>query len=61
MWLYLPDNLSGKGTVCGCGNIGCSENLYSETTITKSGREIKSINAYTTLKNYANITKREVF
>lgn len=53
--------IEGKGAVCGCGNFGCSEALSSGTAIAKRGREIKASNAYTTLKNYDNITAREVF
>mgnify|MGYP006367020093 CR=1 FL=1 len=53
--------IEGKGVVCGCGNFGCSEALSSGTAIAKRGREIKESNAYTTLKNYDNITAREVF
>lgn len=53
--------IEGKGVVCGCGNFGCAEALSSGTAIAKRGREVKESNACTTLKNYDNITAKEIF
>ena len=49
------------GPRCGCGNAGCAEALGSGTAIMKRGRDAASSNANTTLKNYAEVTSKEVF
>lgn len=50
-----------NGPRCGCGNAGCAEALGSGTAIMKRGREAVSSNANTTLKNYTEVTSKEVF
>lgn len=53
--------LSKEGPRCGCGNIGCAEAMGSGTAITKRAREAVNTNVITSLKNYNNITAKEVF
>lgn len=50
-----------EGPRCGCGNIGCAEALGSGTAITKRAREAVASNAETSLKNYTEVTSKEVF
>ena len=49
------------GPRCGCGNTGCSEAVSSGTSITKRAREAVESKAETSLKNYEEVTTREVF
>lgn len=49
------------GPRCGCGNIGCAEAMGSGTAITKKAREAVSTNVITSLRNYDEVTAKEVF
>lgn len=49
------------GPRCGCGNIGCAEAVASGTAIMKRGREAVTSKVETSLKNYDEVTAREVF
>ncbi|GAB6168725.1 ROK family protein [Clostridium carnis] len=49
------------GPRCGCGNTGCAESVASGTAIMKRAREAVASNADTALKNYEEVTAREVF
>ena len=49
------------GPRCGCGNKGCSERMSSGTAIMKRALEAVNSNVNTNLKNYENITAKEVF
>jgi len=49
------------GPRCGCGNTGCAEALASGTAIMKRAKEAVSSKVETSLKNYEDITAREVF
>ena len=53
--------VSTEGPRCGCGNLGCVEALGSGTAIGKRAREAVSTNVTTSLKNYDNVTAKEVF
>ena len=50
-----------NGPRCGCGNAGCAEALGSGTAIMKRAREAVNSNANTSLKNYSEVTSKEVF
>ena len=50
-----------SGPRCGCGNVGCAEALASGTAIGKRAKEAVVTNAKTSLKNYENVTSKEVF
>ena len=50
-----------EGPRCGCGNLGCAEALGSGTAIGKRAKEDVLSNAVTSLKNYENVTAKEVF
>lgn len=50
-----------EGPRCGCGNLGCAEALGSGTAIGKRAKEAVLSNAVTSLKNYDNVTAKEVF
>lgn len=50
-----------EGPRCGCGNLGCAEALGSGTAIGKRAKEAVLSNAVTSLKNYENVTAKEVF
>lgn len=49
------------GPRCGCGNTGCAEALASGTAIMKRAKEAVDSKVETSLKNYDDITAREVF
>ena len=49
------------GARCGCGNIGCAEAMASGTAIGKRAKEAVATNVETALKNYVNVTSKEVF
>ena len=49
------------GPRCGCGNTGCSEAVASGTAIMKRGREAVESKVETSLKNYDEVTAKEVF
>ena len=53
--------VANEGPRCGCGNIGCAEALGSGTAIGKRAKEAVATNAETSLKNYENVTSKEVF
>lgn len=53
--------LMKDGPRCGCGNLGCAEALASGTAIMKYANEVIKNNGRTTLKDYQNITSKEVF
>lgn len=53
--------VSTEGPRCGCGNLGCAEALGSGTAIGKRAKEAVSTNVTTSLKNYDNVTAKEVF
>lgn len=49
------------GPRCGCGNIGCAESFASGTAIGKRAKDAVASKAVTALKNYENVTAKEVF
>ena len=49
------------GPRCGCGNTGCSEAVASGTAIMKRAREAVASKVETSLKNYDEVTTKEVF
>lgn len=49
------------GPRCGCGNTGCAEALASGTAIMKRAREAVESKVETSLKNYEEVTAKEVF
>lgn len=49
------------GPRCGCGNTGCSEAVASGTAIMKRAREAVESKVETALKNYEEVTAKEVF
>ena len=49
------------GPRCGCGNDGCGESLGSGTAIMRRANEAVNSNAETALKNYNEVTAKEVF
>ena len=53
--------VSTEGPGCGCGNLGCAEALGSGTAIGKRAKEAVLSNVTTSLKNYDNVTSKEVF
>ncbi len=53
--------VSTEGPRCGCGNLGCAEALGSGTAIGIRAKEAVSTNVKTSLKNYDNVTSKEVF
>ena len=53
--------VSTEGPRCGCGNLGCAEALGSGTAIGKRAKEAVLSNVVTSLKNYKNVTAKEVF
>lgn len=53
--------VAAEGPRCGCGNLGCAEALGSGTAIGKRAKEAVLSNAVTSLKNYENVTSKEVF
>lgn len=53
--------VSTEGPRCGCGNVGCAESFASGTAIGKRAKEAVTTNVVTTLKNYDNVTAKEVF
>lgn len=53
--------VANEGPICGCGNIGCAEALGSGTAIGKRAKEAVDTNVETSLKNYENVTSKEVF
>ena len=50
-----------EGPRCGCGNVGCAEAFGSGTAIGKRAKEAVASNVETTLKNYEDVTAKEVF
>lgn len=50
-----------EGPRCGCGNVGCAEALGSGTAIGKRAKEAVLSNVETSLKNYEDVTAKEVF
>ena len=50
-----------EGPRCGCGNVGCAEAFGSGTAIGKRAKEAVASNIETTLKNYEDVTAKEVF
>ncbi|MCE9654799.1 ROK family protein [Clostridium celatum] len=53
--------VSTEGPRCGCGNIGCAEAFGSGTAIGKRAKEAVATNVKTSLKNYEDVTAKEVF
>lgn len=53
--------VSTEGPRCGCGNVGCAESFASGTAIGKRAKEAVTTNVRTSLKNYDNVTAKEVF
>ncbi|MEG0296890.1 MAG: ROK family protein [Clostridium sp.] len=53
--------VSRTGTRCGCGNIGCAEVMASGTSIMRRAKEAVASSAITSLKEYENVTAKEVF
>ena len=53
--------ISQERTRCGCGNLRCAESLASGTAIGKRAKEAVNSNAETSLKNYDDVTSKEVF
>lgn len=53
--------VSNEGPRCGCGNVGCAESFASGTAIGKRAKEAVASKAVTSLKNYDNVTAKEVF
>ena len=53
--------VSTEGPRCGCGNVGCAESFASGTAIGKRAKEAVTTNVRTALKNYDNVTAKEVF
>ena len=53
--------ISQERTRCGCGKNGCAESLASGTAIGKRAKEAVNSNAETALKNYDDVTSKEVF
>ena len=53
--------ISQERTRCGCGNLGCAESLASGTAIGQRAKEAVNSNAETSLKNYDDVTSKEVF
>ena len=53
--------VSTEGPRCGCGNVGCAEALGSGTAIGKRAKEAIASNVTTSLKNYEDVTSKEVF
>ena len=49
------------GPRCGCGNTGCAEALASGTAIMKRAKEAVASKVETSLKNYEDVSAREVF
>ncbi|MBB6716576.1 ROK family protein [Clostridium gasigenes] len=49
------------GPRCGCGNDGCGESLGSGTAIMRRANEAVNSNAVTSLKDYSEVTAKEVF
>lgn len=49
------------GPRCGCGNTGCAEAVASGTAIMKRGREAVESKVETSLKDYDEVTAKEVF
>ncbi|WP_434303040.1 ROK family protein [Clostridium botulinum] len=49
------------GPKCGCGNSGCAESLGSGTAIMKKAKEACKDNKQTSLKEYDDLTAKEVF
>ena len=49
------------GPRCGCGNTGCSEAVASGTAIMKRAKEAVASKIETSLKNYEDVTTKEVF
>ena len=49
------------GPRCGCGNTGCAEALASGTAIMKRAKEALESKVETALKNYEEVTAKEVF
>ena len=49
------------GPRCGCGNTGCSEAVASGTAIMKRAKEAVLSKVETSLKNYEDVTTKEVF
>lgn len=49
------------GPRCGCGNTGCVEALASGTAIMKRAKEALDSKVETSLRNYDNVTAKEVF
>ena len=49
------------GPRCGCGNDGCGESLGSGTAIMRTAQEAVKSNAITSLKNFSEVTAKEVF
>lgn len=53
--------VSKEGPRCGCGNVGCAESFASGTAIGKRAKEAVASKVVTSLKNYENVTAKEVF
>ena len=53
--------INTSGRRCGCGNIGCVEAMSSGTAIMKSAQDAVKSRVETTLKNYDEVTSKEVF
>jgi len=49
------------GPRCGCGNTGCVESVASGTAIMKRAKEALDSKVETSLRNYDDVTAREVF
>lgn len=53
--------IAKEGPRCGCGNVGCAESFASGTAIGNRAKEAVNSKSATSLKNYENVTAKEVF
>ena len=53
--------VKADGPRCGCGNRGCAEAISSGTAIMRRAKEALATNIKTSLRNYEEVTAREVY
>lgn len=53
--------VKADGPRCGCGNRGCAEAMSSGTAIMRRAKEALATNVRTALRNYEEVTAKEVF
>lgn len=56
---HITVDVSGRR--CGCGNTGCVEAISSGTAIMKNAQDALKSRVNTSLRNYENVTSKEVF